>query len=112
MQNNIEDISVEVIEETYGLSDGEAFVHYLNNFHININNVEDHHIEEFNDSFRGRYSSVEEYAFDRAEQSGMMEDIEFLQKYFDYKAFANDLLRGGEVWTEDTASDLFIFEAW
>jgi antirestriction protein len=112
MKNNIENMVFEEIEETYGLSDGEAFVHYLNNFHIEINDVEDHHIEEFNDSFRGRYHSVEEYAFDLAEQSGVLEDIDFLKRYFDHKSFANDLVRGGEVWTEDTKGDLFIFKAW
>jgi antirestriction protein len=112
MQNNIEDISIEAIEEEYGLSDGEAFIHYLNNFHINIKDVEKAHIEEFEDSFRGRFYSIEEYALERAEQCGMLDDVEFLRKYFDHKSFANDLVRGGEIWTEESTGDLLIFEAW
>jgi antirestriction protein len=112
MKNNFEDINLEEIEEFYGLSDGEAFIHYLNNYHIDIKDVDDPDVENFNSSFRGRFSSVEEYAFERAEQCGMLDDIEFLKKYFDHKSFANDLLRGGEVWTEDVNGDLYIFEAW
>lgn len=99
----------ELLEEEYGVEDGEALYHYCDNFHIALKDVDQDIINQFKDSFEGRYSSLEEYAQILTEETGMMQDTSFLSRYFDYKKFAHDLVMSGDIWSEESYGEVLVY---
>lgn len=54
------------------------------------------------DAYLGEYDNVQAYAESYVDESGMLSGIDAtVARYFDYEAFARDLVLGGEVWTTD-----------
>lgn len=54
------------------------------------------------DAYLGEYDSVEAYADDYITESGLLDDVsDTVRQYFDYEAFARDLVLGGDIWTTD-----------
>ena len=79
---------------------GDAIAKFIDNDngHVDVSDIE----EEFQNAYLGRHDSLEAYAEDWAEQSGMLAEVpESLRNYFDFKAFGRDLELGGDVWTVD-----------
>lgn len=70
-----------------------------------------HDLDEFGDAYSGRWSSVEEYAADYIESSGVLADAsEMVARYFDFAAFARDLVLGGDIWTAPASGgDVYVF---
>lgn len=53
---------------------------------------------DFEDRYQGEFDSVEAYAEDYAEQTGMLEGIpDNIQRYFDFEAFGRDMELGGDI---------------
>lgn len=54
------------------------------------------------DSYLGKYDSVEDYAYEYVEDTGLLDGMpENLRCYFDYAAFARDMEVGGDVTLQD-----------
>jgi antirestriction protein len=54
------------------------------------------------DVYAGEYDSVQAYAEGYVEDSGMLSGVDdTVARYFDYEAFARDLVLGGDLWTTD-----------
>lgn len=70
-----------------------------------------HDLDEFEDAYWGRWSSVEEYAADYIESTGVLADAsELVARYFDFTAFARDLVLGGDIWTAPASGgDMYVF---
>jgi antirestriction protein len=68
--------------------------------------------QAFDECYRGCWSSVEEYAEQLADDLGMLAEMpENLRSYFDMKAFARDLVMGGDIWTEnDGSGGVYVFD--
>lgn len=57
---------------------------------------------EFEESYRGEYESLEDFAVEFLDETGQLDAIpENLRYYFDYEKFANDLVRGGDISTAE-----------
>ena len=67
-----------------------------------VDNTGDDSYEGFEDSFRGIYDSIDDYAYELANEiiPGLSDDS-LASHYFDYESFARDLVLGGDVWTAD-----------
>jgi len=60
----------------------------------------------FDEAYAGCFTSVEDYAYDYIESTGMLHDLpESLQSYFDYEKFGNDLVYGGDIWVHEAGWD-------
>lgn len=99
----------EKLEDMYGVSDGEALFYYCKNFHLDPENLDDDDLDDFYQAYVCEFDSVEDYAYSMVRDSGMLLDPVFLAKYFDYKAYARDLLAGGDIWYEDTSTGVYIY---
>lgn len=103
-----QEIDFDEIEERFSVSDGEAFYYFCLNEH---SDPSEDLVDDFEQSYVGRFDDFEDYAYVLARDSGMMEDIEFMKKYFNHKAFARDLLAGGDAWYEEFPNEVIVFEA-
>lgn len=55
-------------------------------------------LETFEDAYAGTFESVEDYARQYVADTGMLYDSpDNLRRYFDFEAFAQDMVRGGDV---------------
>lgn len=102
-----QDIDFDEIEERFSVSDGEAFYYFCRNLH---SDPSEEFVDEFQEYYVGRFDDFEDYAYVLARDSGMMENIQFMQKYFNHKAFARDLLAGGDAWFEEANTEVIVFE--
>lgn len=58
--------------------------------------------EGFTEAYAGEYDSIEDYAREFIDDTGMLAGIpDTIAQYFDYEAYARDLELGGAVWTAD-----------
>ena len=58
--------------------------------------MEDFSLSEFEDAYRGKYSSEQDYAEELVAETGMLDAMpENLRNYFDYEAFTRDLFMDG-----------------
>ncbi|WP_313685159.1 antirestriction protein ArdA [Pantoea sp.] len=54
--------------------------------------------DEFEEAYRGEADSEEDYAYQLAEECGLLSEVpESLRNYFDYEAYARDLFSSGYV---------------
>ena len=71
--------------------------------------------EGFRDAYRGSWDSVEDYAAELIEDCGVLDGAdEVIVRYFDYEAFARDLVLGGDVSVveiEGTFQGVYVFDA-
>jgi len=88
---------------------GEAFAKWFDNEGRNA--LDDGLGREFEDAYLGEFRSVEGYADDYLESTGMLDQIpENLRGYFDSAAFGRDLVLGGDIWTADAdGGGVFVF---
>ena len=62
-------------------------------------------LSAFNDAYQGTYNSVEDWAEEFAEGTGMLDSIpENLRCYFDFEAFARDVECSGDIFSVDVPS--------
>ena len=55
---------------------------------------------DFADAYCGKYDSEEDYAYEYIENTGMLDNLpEWVQRYFDYEAFARDMFLDGYTMT-------------
>lgn len=67
-----------------------------------LNNGNDWDERRFQNEYLGEWKSLQDYAENFIEDTGMLEDVpDTITQYFDYKAFARDMEDNGEVWTAD-----------
>lgn len=75
---------------------GEPFALYLYNFNVDYANP-----AVFEDAYAGAWDSLEDFAANYLDETGVLDTVpETLRGYFDYKAFARDMVIGGDVWSE------------
>jgi antirestriction protein len=68
--------------------------------------------EAIEDKFCGVHDSLEAYAEDYIESTGMLDGVnDTIARYFDFQAFARDLELGGDIWTIRHEGDLYVFSA-
>lgn len=107
MENKMSDPNFDDFEEKYGVVDGEAFFYFCKNLHINTENIEPHHVDEFNENFLGTYPNAKDFAFSYAEDTHGL--TEFTAMYFDTDQFLYDLQAGGDIWIEDLHDKVFVY---
>jgi antirestriction protein len=76
---------------------GDAFAAYVDNVGIEYATC-----DGFTEAYQGEFDSVEDYARDYVEQTGVFPEA--VTNYFDYAAFARDCVLGGDIWTAPTAN--------
>ena len=84
--------------EDAGISDDVALA-YAGNIGAGLG---DPNPSEIADAYLGEYESVREYAEQMADEMGLFDGVsDTLRNYFDYEAYARDMVLGGDVWTTD-----------
>lgn len=69
---------------------GDAYIAYLSYFGEDC--------EDFEEKYLGEYDSIEDYAYEYLEQTGMFNNVDgIFERYFNYAAFARDLELGGDI---------------
>ena len=69
---------------------GKAYEVYLTEF--------DGNVDDFQDRYCGEYKSLEDYAYEYCEDTGMLDDVpDNIKMYFDYAAFGRDMDLGGDI---------------
>lgn len=67
-------------------------------------------VEAFQEAYAGTFSSVEAWAENILEDTGMLESVpENLRAYFDFEAWARDCELNGEIWTSETVEGIAVF---
>ena len=88
---------------------GEAFAAWYDNETRDEDEV-DEWAEQFQDAFAGTFRTVEEWAEEYAEDTGMLAEVpESLRRYFDFDSWARDARLGGDIWTADTSEGIAVF---
>lgn len=80
---------------------------------VDVNNADpDELASAFDDAYRGCWSSVEEYAAEMVDSWGLLSGVdETVARYFDFDAFARDLVLGGDIWTAPADGGVYVFDA-
>jgi antirestriction protein len=92
-----------VAEIAQGIEEhGEAFAAFLTY-------DSDMTAEDFEESYRGTYRSVEDFADELIEEGVLGEIPENLLPYIDVEKFARDLEIGGDIFTVDGGDGVFVF---
>lgn len=79
--------------------DIEAVSAYASNHHYDVAAFDEWRAD-FEDSYRGEYDSVEDYARQFIEDTGLLQDVsEYIARYFDFESYARDLQLSGDIWT-------------
>jgi len=85
---------------------GEAFGVFYNNQPDDVAAV----VERFEEAYQGTFRTVEEYAEDHLDSTGVMESVpEMMRPYIDVESFARDLELGGDIWTAEGGEGVLIF---
>lgn len=86
--------------------DAAAFAAFLEYEDLEL----DEAIEAFQGAYAGTFSSVEAWAENFMEDTGMLESVpENLRSYFDFEAWARDAEINGEIWTTETPEGTAVF---
>ena len=71
---------------------GEAYEAYLSEFDYEPS------IDDFQDRYCGEYSSLEDYAYQYIEDTGMLDNVpDSIKRYFNYQAFGRDMDLSGDI---------------
>lgn len=93
-----------IVHENALADEFSAYVANIGRQYIDIATVED----DFRSAYLGTFSSVEEYAEQYADETGMLDPIpENLRGYFDFRAFGRDLVLGGDIWYDEASGAVF-----
>lgn len=95
-----------LIEEQGSHIEAQCFFEYCENNHLNQteDNLE-YELKNCEEAFLGNYNSVEDYARQYVEDCGLLNDMpDNLKNYFDYEAFARDMVLSGDVWISDSGN--------
>lgn len=86
--------------------DVTAFAAYMDSEGMDIEEA----AREFQDRYAGTHASLEAWAENFAEETGMLAEVpEALRRYFDFEAWARDCALNGEIWTIDTSEGVAVF---
>ena len=67
-------------------------------------------LEQFADAFQGIFPTLEAWAEDYAESTGLLDSIpENLRYYFDFERFARDMEINGDIFSVETEEGLAVF---
>jgi antirestriction protein len=105
-QEKLLEFITNLIQEQGSHIEPQCFFEYCDNHHLNQNedNLE-YELKNCEEAFLGNYDSVEAYAEQYIEDTGMLNDMPHtLKAYFDVKAFARDMVLGGDVWISDSGN--------
>jgi len=70
----------------------------------------DEAVQACEDSYQGVFSTLEDYAIDYMEQSGILSEVpETLRNYFDFARFGKDCEVSGDIWTARGEDGLHVF---
>lgn len=80
-------------------------------FEAFVNGTGEEDVERFRDAYLGEYDSIEHYAQEFIDDTGMLSDVpDHIVRYFDFAAFARDMTLGGDIWTADApGGGVFVF---
>ncbi len=96
----VEDQAVDFLTEDIREEDVESFAAYVANLGSGVNL--ETALDGYRDNFAGVYDSLEEWAEDYADSTGMLESIpQHLRNYFDFEAFARDAEINGDIYALD-----------
>lgn len=91
------------------IDDDEAFAAWYENESRDFSDA-DSMVEAFRDAYQGTFSTLEDWASDYVEQTGMLEGVsETIARYFDFEAYARDCRLGGDIWTADVPGGVAVF---
>lgn len=66
----------------------------------------------FEEAYCGKWDSFEDYAYDLAEEIGLLAGVpEDIRPYFAVDRWARDLLLGGDYWTADGDGGVYVFRS-
>lgn len=80
---------------------------------VDVNNADPYDLASaFDDAYRGNWHSVDDYAWDYVDGTGLLDTAdELVTRYFDASAFARDLVLGGDIWTAPAnGGGIYIFD--
>ena len=119
---NAEELDIADYEGFYGLSPafsklletaeridtyGEAYAHYA--LHVGEEYASD---DGFEEAYCGTYDSFRDYADELFEECYLHDVPENIRYYMDYQKFANDLIYGGDYFTEKgDKGDVYVFRS-
>lgn len=84
---------------------GEPFLAY-----VKYQGLDSISVENFKETYQGEHDSVEDYAEQLLDDTGGLQAIpENLRYYFDYEKYARDLELGGDIYTIDSPSGVYVF---
>lgn len=55
----------------------------------------------FEDAYLGEYDDPADWAYYFLRDTGQVNDSNFLERYFDYEAYARDCILGGDIWVHE-----------
>lgn len=83
-----------------------AFAHWFGNDDHDIKRLK----EDFEESYLGSYSYLEDWAEQYLEDTGSLGDMpEQLRYYFDYEKYARDCVLGGDIWVAEDEHGVHVF---
>jgi antirestriction protein len=96
-----EAIDLLLAEDTSNVSP-QAFLDYCDNHHITYEHDLKEALSDCQDAYLGQYDRVLDYAIEYVDETGMLNDVpSTIANYFDYEAYAKDLVLSGDVWLSD-----------
>ena len=105
-QEKLLEFITNLIQEQGSHIEPQCFFEYCDNNHLNQNedNLEEE-LKNCEEAFLGNYNSVEDYAYQFVEDCGLLDNMpDNLKAYFDYKAYARDMVLSGDVWISDSGN--------
>lgn len=86
----------------------DAYITYLENIHQPLDDLWRNYVEEFEDSYIGKFDSRADFVDSIVDSMGLLDmdsqgnnNIQLLQTYFNKEAFGRDLFLSGEYWSSD-----------
>lgn len=68
--------------------------------------------DKFREEYQGEYRTLEDYAEDYCDQTGMLSECpDNLKNYIDYVAMAHDWKCGGDIWTIEGGKGYYVFSS-
>src|SRR5690606_32137956 len=105
---NLEEVA-DYVEAMASLDDSEqaAFLAFTDNMGPHDGTS----LEHFREAYLGEFDNVEDYAQQYIDDVGLLSDVpDHIARYFDFAAFARDLVLGGGIWTADApGGGVFVF---
>lgn len=97
--------------------DTELFLDYLESEgYEDLIGKDDFLIERFQDSYVGSFDSLKDWAYDFVNDCVLCElegnNRNFVERYFDYEAYARDCERSGDIWTLDNGHQVHVFNTY